>query len=172
MAGFSSGLIGPLARVYTQVAIYRRPRRIVGQSWGSSAAPLGAVANTTRQMAGWLRGRPLVVLAAIAAIAFFSLIPGGWQERTGLPPPFEHVIAYCGTAVLMGLVRPGWRRAIWHVFFLVGLSACMEYLQNFSPGRDPRIADVMWSSSGAILGTGLVLLTSYVVKDRRGHGRN
>ena len=121
------------------------------------------------RMVGWLRDHPLLVLAAVAAIAFFSLLPGGWQERTGLPPPLEHVIAYFGTAVLMGLVRPGWRRGVWHVVFLIGLSACMEYLQNFSPGRDPRLADVMWSSTGAVLGAGLVLLASHVAQKRPGH---
>ena len=79
------------------------------------------------------------MLAALGAIVFFSLLPGYWQERTGLPPQLEHVIAYFGTAGLMNVVWPGPKRAVRYVVILTCLSASMEYLQNFSPGRDPRI---------------------------------
>ena len=127
---------------------------------GSPVASLRVVAA----IIGWLRGRSLVVLGAIGAIVFFSLLPGYWQERTGLPPPLEHVIAYFGTAGLMTVVWPGPKRAVRHVVVLACLSACMEYLQHFSPGRDPRLADVMWSSMGAVLGTGFVLLVGRVVR--------
>ena len=127
---------------------------------GSPVASLRVVAA----IIGWLRGRSLVVLGAIGAIVFFSLLPGYWQERTGLPPPLEHVIAYFGAASLMNVVWPGPKRAVRYVVVLACLSACMEYLQHFSPGRDPRLADVMWSSMGAVLGTGFVLLVGRVVR--------
>jgi len=79
-------------------------------------------------------------------------LPGQWQERSGLPPPLEHVVAYFCAAGLLAWAWPGSRRILTQVAGLVVLSATMEFLQNFSPGRDPRLADVIWSSLGAISG--------------------
>lgn len=112
-------------------------------------------------MIEWFRGRRLVPSAAVVLIVVLSLLPGAWQERTGLPPHLEHFIAYWGTAGLMGLVWPGGRRAIRHVILLAALSALMEYLQHFSPGRDPRFSDILWSSGGAVVGAGMALLVAH-----------
>ena len=128
---------------------------------GSPVASLRVVAA----IIGWLKGRSLVVLGAIGAIVFFSLLPGYWQERTGLPPPLEHVIALFWRGRLDGercLARTEACKG--YVVVLACLSACMEYLQHFSPGRDPRLADVMWTLMGAVLGTGFVLLVGRVVR--------
>ena len=96
--------------------------------------------------------RKAVATVPVFAIVVLSLLPGGWQERTGLPGPLEHVIAYFGTGMLMSFVWPGVRRGLRNVVMLVTLSAAMELLQNLSPGRDPRLTDVMWGSLGAICG--------------------
>ena len=46
----------------------------------------------------WMRG---VGAFCILLIVILSLIPGAWQERTPLPGPLEHFIAYAGTAAIL-----------------------------------------------------------------------
>ncbi|MBN8995710.1 MAG: VanZ family protein [Rhizobiales bacterium] len=98
-------------------------------------------------------GRALIATCVILITAL-SLIPGSWQERTGLPGPVEHFIAYSGTGFILAVVLP--RRLLWPATaLLAGYSGVMEILQNFSPGRDPAVFDFIISSAGAFFGAGL-----------------
>jgi VanZ family protein len=112
---------------------------------------------------GWLRASGL---ACVIAIAVLSLIPGHWQARTGAPPYLEHVVAYFGTATLLGL---GWRGRIGRAtiaILLIVYAALMEVLQHWSPGRDPAVSDILASGMGALLGA---LVATVVVKFVRPH---
>src|SRR5258708_35026561 len=91
----------------------------------------------------WLRA---AAIGCLLLIVFLSLIPGGWQERTALPGPIEHFIAYCGTAVILNL---GTRRRYRPTRFVIGLAALaatLEVLQHWSPGRDPEFIGFFGSS--------------------------
>jgi len=112
----------------------------------------------------WL-GRALIA-ACVILITILSLIPGRWQERTSLPGPVEHFIAYSGTGLILALVLP--RRLLWPAAaFLAVYSGLMEILQNFSPGRDPAVGDFIVSSAGAFFGAGVgrLLLRPRVRRD-------
>jgi VanZ family protein len=99
----------------------------------------------------WLRGFGVV---CVLLIVFLSLIPGAWQERTPLPGPVEHFIAYAGTAAVAVLAarRLRWPAWILLVVALSAFSALMEELQHFSPGRDPQVIGFVASSLGALAG--------------------
>jgi VanZ family protein len=72
--------------------------------------------------------------------------------RTGFPGQLEHFAAYAGSgAVAMagyGLNRGGVR--VVGCFWL--FAGILEYLQHFSPGRHPALADFAASAAGALCG--------------------
>jgi hypothetical protein len=45
-------------------------------------------------------------LACTVALIILSLVTGAERPHTGLPGQIEHIIAYCGTAGLLGLGYP------------------------------------------------------------------
>lgn len=104
-----------------------------------------------------LRSSPLgriLIAACVIVITILSLLPGSWQERTSLPGPVEHFIAYSGTGLILAMVLP--RRLLWPAAaLLAAYSGLMEILQNFSPGRDPAVHDFIVSSAGAFFGAGV-----------------
>lgn len=99
----------------------------------------------------WMRG---VGAFCILLIVILSLIPGAWQERTPLPGPLEHFIAYAGTAAILvfAAIRPRLPTYVAIVVALAAFSGIMEELQHFSPGRDPQIIGFVASSLGALAG--------------------
>ena len=90
----------------------------------------------------------------ILLIVILSLIPGAWQERTPLPGPLEHFIAYAGTAAILVFAarRPRFLTYFAIVVALAAFSGLMEELQHFSPGRDPQVIGFVASSLGALAG--------------------
>ena len=100
----------------------------------------------------WLRA---LGAFCVGLIVFLSLIPGSWQERTPLPGPVEHFIAYAGTATILLLAarRPRPDHYLLVLALLSAFSGLMEELQHFSPGRDPQIIGFVASSLGAQAGT-------------------
>src|SRR5260370_40112186 len=105
--------------------------------------------------AGLLRASlRLLTWACVVLLGVLSLMPLEEIEavRTDLPGQIEHIIAYTGsTAVAMagyGLSR-GAARIIGCVWLY---AAILEYLQNFSPGRNPALADFAASAFGALCG--------------------
>ena len=114
----------------------------------------------------WVRGSRWAYAAGAAcllAIAVLSLIPGNWQRRTGLPGSAEHVIAYLGTGAILGVALPRCR-SLWAISFLVAYSGLMEFLQVFSPGRDPSIADFLASSAGGLTGVVFILVVDAILE--------
>jgi VanZ family protein len=117
-------------------------------------------------MHGLMRAGPLrtslrfLTWVCVVLLAVLSLTPLEEIQslRTGLPGPVEHIIAYAGsTAIAMtgyGLNR-GAARIIGCFWLYAGI---LEYLQNFSPGRNPALVDFAASALGALCGGVAVVL--------------
>ena len=90
----------------------------------------------------------------VVLLAVLSLTPGEEIEplRTDLPGQVEHIIAYAGSGAIAmagyGLNRGPVRIIGW--FWLY--AAVLEYLQHFSPGRNPAAVDFAASAFGALCG--------------------
>ena len=98
----------------------------------------------------WLR---LAAGVSLAVVAVLSLIPGQLQQRTSLPPSIEHLVAYLGTALLLGLAWPRPRRlSFFFAVFLVAYAALLEILQNLIVGRTANLSGALVSSTGALIG--------------------
>jgi VanZ family protein len=108
----------------------------------------------------------LLTWACVVLLAVLSLTPGEEIEplRTDLPGQVEHIIAYAGSGAIAmagyGLNRSPVRIIGW--FWLY--AGVLEYLQNFSPGRNPTWISqhrplepcaAEWPSSSSGVGTWL-----------------
>ena len=90
----------------------------------------------------------------VILLAVMSLLPAKDMARTGLPGGLEHFIAYAGSAAGgYGASRGG----VQIIGGFWAYAAILEYLQHFSPGRHPSIADFALSALGALCG-GLVIV--------------
>lgn len=99
-------------------------------------------------MAGITR---LAAWICFGVVALLSLLPSAELVRTSLGGHVEHAMAYAGLAALMrlGYPAPGLGRLVLVLVIYAGL---LEYLQNFSPGRSPAVADWLASSVGVLIG--------------------
>ena len=72
--------------------------------------------------------------------------------RTGTPGQLEHFVAYTGSATI-ATAGYGRRRGTVRIIGLFWIYAgVLEYLQHFSLGRHPSIADFAASALGALFG--------------------
>ena len=87
----------------------------------------------------------------VILLAVLSLLPAQDMVRTGIPGQLEHFVAYAGSAstAVAGYRRRGAVRIIGLFWIYAGI---LEYLQHFSPGRHPSIADFAVSALGALCG--------------------
>ena len=91
----------------------------------------------------------LFVWACLVALAVLSLFPPQAMIRTGLGAKLEHLVAYAGTALAVGLAYGGSLR----LFVLLALyGGLLEFLQRFSPGRVSHVVDFAFSSAGVLIG--------------------
>ena len=95
------------------------------------------------RMVGW---------ACIVAIVVVSLVPGDARPDTGLPGQIDHIIAYCGTAGLLGLGHPAAKLRFGMIVMLISLAATLEVAQRWIPGRHPQFIDFAASVAGTCLG--------------------
>ena len=93
----------------------------------------------------------ILTWCCVILLAVLSLLPAQDMVRTGLPGEFEHFVAYVGSAsiAVAGYGRRGAVRIIGLFWTYAGV---LEYLQNFSAGRHPSIADFATSALGALFG--------------------
>jgi VanZ family protein len=100
----------------------------------------------------------LLTWCCAVLLAVLSLVPAPEMVRTGLPGHLEHLVAYAGSAAIAmagyGLSRGGIRI----IAYFWAYAGVLEYLQHFSPGRHPSIADFAISALGALCGGQTVLL--------------
>jgi len=102
----------------------------------------------------------LLTWVCVVLLGVLSLLPLEEIEavRTDLPGQIEHIIAYAGsTAIAVGGygLNRGAARII-GCFWLY--AATLEYLQNFSPGRNPALVDFAASALGTLCGGVAVVL--------------
>jgi VanZ family protein len=87
----------------------------------------------------------------VSLLTYLSLIPQDLEMRTPAPPGVEHAFAYGVTAALLILAYPV--QPVWLIIgSLAAYSGLLELLQALSPGRNPGLDGMLWSSAGAISG--------------------
>jgi VanZ family protein len=100
--------------------------------------------------------RAAFILCLIVA-AILALLPADLMKRTALGGHAEHVVAYLGTAVLMGLAFPRrGLRLIVQCVLLTMYASVLEAGQLYSPGRHASFRDLAFSVGGIVIG-GLLL---------------
>jgi hypothetical protein len=95
------------------------------------------------RVAGW---------ACVVVLIVLSLVPGNERPHTGLPGQIEHLVAYCGTAALLGLGYPTARARFGTVAMLALLAAVLEMIQLWIPDRHSQFFGFFASSADACLG--------------------
>jgi VanZ family protein len=90
--------------------------------------------------------------ASVVAVVVVSLVPGDARPDTGLPGQIDHIIAYCGTAGLLGLGYPTAKSRFGMIVMLISLAATLEVAQRWIPGRHPQFIDFAASVAGTCLG--------------------
>jgi VanZ family protein len=93
----------------------------------------------------------ILTWCCVILLAVLSLLPAQDMVRTGIPGQLEHFVAFAGSGgiAIAGYRRQGAVRIIGLFWIYAGV---LEYLQHFSPGRHPSIADFSASAIGAFLG--------------------
>ena len=94
----------------------------------------------------------ILTWCCVILLAVLSLLPAQDMVRTGIPGELEHFVVYAGstTIAMSGYgQRRGTVRIIGSFWLYAGV---LEYLQHFSPGRHPSIADFAASALGALFG--------------------
>jgi VanZ family protein len=123
--------------------------------------PSGARTGASRAWSALvLLGRPWatwVQAGLILTLSVLSLLPGTERPHTGMPAQIEHVVAYCGTGLIVGALALDWVRRLGWAAALIALAGVLEFLQKFVPGRTSQLIDWIASSSGAIIGVGVAL---------------
>ena len=101
-------------------------------------------------------------------LATLAWLPANAMTRTTLGGHAEHLIAYLGTAIVMGLpFRTTPARLVARCVVLIGYAAILEVGQLYAAGRHASFQDFAFSSGGVLIGAALVLIAS----SRLGFGR-
>ena len=87
----------------------------------------------------------------VILLALPFVLPTQSMVRTGMPGELEHFVAYAGSASI-AVAGYGQRAAARIIGLFWIYAALREYLQHFSPGRHPSIADFLASALGASFG--------------------
>jgi VanZ family protein len=87
----------------------------------------------------------------VILLALLSLMPAQNMVRTGFPGQLEHFVAYAGSASV-AVAGYGRRVAVRIIGLFWVYAGLLEYLQRFSLGRHPSIADFSASALGASFG--------------------
>jgi VanZ family protein len=88
----------------------------------------------------------------VILLAALSLLPAQKMVRTGLPGPLEHFVAYAGSAAVAMAGYGASRGGMQIIGGFCVYAGILEYLQRFSAGRHPSIADFAASAFGALCG--------------------
>jgi len=92
------------------------------------------------------------VLSVCCSSGVYSLIPQTERVNTGFPGGIEHVLAYSLTGLLLGLSIRSKKGPFLAAAHLTWLSCLSEFLQQWSPGRHPRVSDAIISAAAGTLG--------------------
>lgn len=93
--------------------------------------------------------------AALLALAVLSLVPGLYKVHFDfMTSQEEHILAHFVAAAIVTATLRRRANAVATALMLVFYAGILEIGQNFVPGRDPEIEDLLASSLGVILGVG------------------
>ena len=81
------------------------------------------------------------------------------MTRTTLGGHAEHLIAYLGTAMVMGLANRTTPWLIAQSLLLIGYAAILEAGQLYAIGRQASFQDFAFSSGGVLIGAALVWIS-------------
>ena len=96
--------------------------------------------------------RRVAFLGCITALATLAWLPANMMERTALGGQAEHLTAYLGATILMGLAYPSQARLAAQSILLISYAAILEIGQLVAPGRHASFADFAFSATGVAIG--------------------
>jgi VanZ family protein len=85
-------------------------------------------------------------------IVVYSLIPQYERVATGLPGKFEHCFAYSLTGCLLAMSIRARNGPLLAAAILSWLAWVLEFLQQWAPGRHPRVSDAIVGAAAAMIG--------------------
>ena len=91
----------------------------------------------------------------ILLISVLSLLPQDERVSMGLPGQGEHFIAYSVTGLLLGLSIPSKNGPLLAAAHLAWIAGLLEFLQQWSPGRHPRLSDAVIGALAGLLGASI-----------------
>lgn len=94
-------------------------------------------------------------IICVIALAALALAPAQAMTRTPLGGHAEHLVAYLGTAVILGLTSRTTTVLAAQCLLLTSYAAVLEYGQAYVPGRQASFQDFAFSLGGVLLGTTL-----------------
>lgn len=97
--------------------------------------------------------RRVAFLGCITALATLAWLPASTLTRTALGGQVEHVIAYLGTTIVMGMAYPAHPRLAAHSALLIGYAAILEVGQLGASGRHASFDDFAFSAAGVAMGS-------------------
>jgi hypothetical protein len=100
----------------------------------------------------------------LAAIAAATLMPAGWQIRTGLHWLIEHFLAYFTVTAIFCLA---WHKPMAVAALLVPFAILMEMLQGLTADRVPDPATALIAASGVASAALLADLILWLRRARR-----
>ena len=98
----------------------------------------------------------LAFIGCSVALAALAWLPANLMARTTLGGHAEHLLAYFGTAIVMGLAIRTTPLLVMQCFLLIGYAAILEAGQLYAIGRHASFQDFAFSSTGVLMGTALV----------------
>jgi VanZ family protein len=96
--------------------------------------------------------RRVAFLGCITALATLAWLPANTMSRTALGGQVEHLVAYLGTTIAMGLAYPTSPRLAAHSVLLIGYAAILEVGQLGASGRHASFNDFAFSAAGVAVG--------------------
>ena len=94
-------------------------------------------------------------IGCVVALATLAWLPANAMTRTTFGGHAEHLIAYLGTAMVMGLASRTTPSLVAQTLLLIGYAAILEVGQLYAIGRHASFQDFAFSSSGVLIGTAL-----------------
>jgi VanZ family protein len=96
--------------------------------------------------------RIAILIGCTSALAALAWLPPRAVTRTVLGGHAEHLIAYLGTAIVIGLTYPRRPRLAVQCVLLIAYAAILEAGQMYAPDRHASLLDFAFSSAGVVMG--------------------
>jgi VanZ family protein len=96
--------------------------------------------------------RHIAFLGCITSLPALAWLPANTMARTALGGQAEHLIAYLGTTIVMGMAYPTNPRLAAHSVLLIGYAAILEVGQLGVSGRHASFDDFAFSAAGVAIG--------------------